>query len=209
MKVERMGWIVAAALAGAMVGMGFQDKSEKTGTVDIEKVFNQSEYAKKQTEGLRNMGQARLGVVDFIRNHRTMKAADAEKFRQLSLKENRTATDTAEMERLRTQAQGDEQKFKELSVKGSPSATDVTQLEDFNRRKEETGALLQKWNEDFSNEIQSRQENLRGETLQRVKDSVAKVAKEQGYSIIFVQSVAPYSANDITDAALKSMNSQK
>jgi Skp family chaperone for outer membrane proteins len=209
MKLERLGWVVAAALAGAMIGMGFQGNAQKTGTVDLEKVFNESTFAKKQTEGLRNMGQSRVGVVEFLRTYRTLKPEDATKFKDLSLKETKTPTDTAELERIKNQAQQDEQKYRELSTKDKPTQAEITQIEEFNRRKQSTGELLEKWNGEFTNELQTRQEGLRGETLQRVKDAVAQVAKDQGYSIVFVQNVAPYSANDLTGEALKAMNNKK
>ncbi len=209
MKIERLGWIVAAALAGAMIGMGFQEKGTKTGTVDLERVFNESAYAKSQTEGLRNMGQARVTVVEFLRTYRTLKPEDANKFRDLSLKATPTAADKAELERIKNQAMSDEQKYRELSTKDKPTQAEVNQIEEFNRRKDTTANLLEKWNGEFTNELQTRQESLRGETLQRVKDAVAQVAKDQGYSIVFVQNVAPYSANDLTAEALKAMNNKK
>lgn len=209
MKFERMGWIIAATLAGAMFGMGFQGSSEKSATVDIERVFNESSYAKKQTEGLRNMGQARLSVMEFVRTYRTLKPEDAVKFRDLSVKENRTPTETADLERIKTQAQTDEQKYRQLSTKPNPTQAEVDQISEFNKRKDATAELLAQWNEDFTGEIQAKQDALRTETLQRVKEAVAAVAKQQGYSIVFAQTVAPYSANDLTEAALKSMNDKK
>lgn len=209
MKFERLGWVVAAALCGAMVGMGFQGNVQKTGTVDLEKVFNESGYAKKQTEGLRNMGQARVSVVEFVKTYRTIKGDDAVQFRDLSLKETPTASDKAELERIRNQAQKDEQTYRELSTKEKPTPAEVTQIEEFNRRKEGSGQLLEKWNSDFTTELQSKQENLRAETLQKVKDAVSQVAKDQGYSMVFVQNIAPYSANDLTADALKVMNGKK
>lgn len=209
MKFEKLGWIVAASLAGAMVGMGFQTKTDKTGTVDIERVFNESTYAKKQTEGLRNMGQARLSVIEFLRTYRTLKAEDAQKFRDLTLKEQKTPADNAELERIKNQAQTDEQTYRQLSTKEKPTQAEVDKITDFNKRKDATGDLMNKWNDDFTNEIQGKQGALRDETLQRVKDAVNSVAKSQGYTIVFAETVAPYSANDLTDAALKAMNDKK
>lgn len=209
MKFERLGWVVAAALAGAMFGMGFQGGAQKTGTVDLAKVFNDSAYAKKQTDGLRNVAQARVGVVEFLRTYRTVKPEDANKFRDLSLKENATAADKAEIERIKTQAQADEQTYRAVTTKDKPTQAEVSQIEEFNRRKEATAQLLEKWNGDFTTELQTRQENLRTETLQRVKDAVAQVAKDQGYSMVFDQNIAPYSANDLTAEALKAMNNKK
>jgi len=39
MKLEKMGWLVAASLAGAMVATGFQGANDKVGVVDLSKVF--------------------------------------------------------------------------------------------------------------------------------------------------------------------------
>ena len=209
MKFERLGWIVAAGLAGSMIGMGFQGNTAKTGTVDMEKVFNDSTFAKKQTEGLRNQLTLRMGVIDFVKTYRTVKADDATKFKDLSLKENPTATDKADLERIKKDAQADEQKYRELAVKDKPTQAEVNQIEEFNRRKEASGGILERWNGEFTNDVQSKQEALRNETLQRVKDVVAQVAKDQGYSMVFAQHIAPYSANDITAEALKAMNAKK
>jgi len=209
MKLERLGWIVAAALAGGMVGMGFQGATEKTGTVDLAKVFNDSEYAKKQTDALKTMGQARQGVIEFVRTNPHMKTEDATKFKELSLKDSATAADKADLERIKADAQANETKFREVTSKNNPTPADVSQIEEFNRRKDTTQNLLEKWNADFSAEIQTKQESLRNDTLSRVKDAVKQAAKNQGYSIVFVQDIAPYSANDLTQDSLNAMNAKK
>jgi Skp family chaperone for outer membrane proteins len=209
MRFERLGWIVAAALAGGIAAAGFQGSTEKSGTVDLAKVFNDSEYAKKQTESLRNMGQARQGVIDFIRQNPHMKTEDTTRFRELSVKEAPTAPEKAELERIKNDAQASETKFRELSTKDKPSQAELTQLEELNRRKDNSQQVLDKWNQDFAAELQQRQEGLRNDTLARVKDAVSQVAKTQGYTIVFVQDVAPYSAHDLTADALKAMNGKK
>ncbi len=209
MKFDRLGWVVAAVLVGGIVGMGFQAPAAKTGTVDLAKVFNESEYAKQQTEGLRNMGASRQDVIDFVRTYRSMKAEDATKFKDLTLKANASATEKAELERLKNEGQAAETKYRELSTKASPSQAELAQIEEMNRRKDATGALLEQWQNDFAGEIQTRQESLRNDTLGRVKAAIQQVARDQGYTMVFDQAVAPYSANDITAEALKAMNAKK
>jgi len=206
MKFDRLGWIVAAALAGGIAGMGFQNTTEKTGTVDMAKVFNDSDYAKKQTDSLRTMGQARQGVLEFIRQNEHLKPEDATKFHDLSIKADPTANDKADIERIKKDAITVEMRFSTLSTKDKPTQAEVTELEDLNRRKEAVEAMLGKWGQDFSTELQTKQEGLRNDTLEKVKDAVAQVAKQQGYTMVFVQDVAPYSANDLTPDALKVMN---
>ncbi|AIE85176.1 OmpH family outer membrane protein [Fimbriimonas ginsengisoli] len=209
MKFERLGWIIAAVLAGGIAGVGFQGGNEKVGTVDLAKVFNDSEYAKKQTELLRTMGTTRQSIMEFLKANPHMKAEDATKFRDLSLKDPLAAPDKAELERLKNEAQATETKYRELSTKDKPTPTEVTQIEELNRRRETAVQLLEKWNSDFTAEVGQRQEGLRNETLQRVKEAVQQAAKSQGYSMVFVQDVAPYSANDLTAEALKVMNAKK
>jgi len=209
MKFDRLGWVVAAALVGGIAGMGFQGTTEKTGTVDMAKVFNESEYAKKQTDSLRTMGQARQGVLEFLRQNSHMKPEDATKFHDLSIKADPTATDKADVERIKKDAGTTEQRFSTLSQKDKPTQAEVTEMEDMNRRKDAVTDLVQKWSQDFSGELQAKQEALRNDTLDKVKDAVAQVAKQQGYTMVFVQDIAPYSSNDLTGDALKAMNNKK
>lgn len=209
MKFERLGWIIAATLLGGIVGMGFRAPGDKTGTVDLARVFNESEYAKKQTESLRNMGSQRQAIVEFLRTYPHLKSEDAVKFRELSLKVTPTPADKAEQERIKNDAQASEQKYRDLTTKSGPTQAELTQLDDLNRRQQTNGQNLQKWNEEFAGELQQRQESLRNETLQRVREAVQQVGKDQGYSIVFVQDVAPYSSNDVTGDALKAMNAKK
>jgi Skp family chaperone for outer membrane proteins len=209
MKFDKLGWIVAAALAGGIAGAGFQGNTEKTGTVDLAKVFNDSEFAKKQTESLKVMGAARQGVIEFVRANPHMKTEDALKFKELTVKDSPTANDKADLERLKTIAQASESDYRTLTTKEKPQQAEIAQIEDFNKRKDSSQSLLEKWNADFSAELQTKQESLRTETLSRVKEAIQTVAKNQGFSIIFVQEVAPYSANDLTPDALKAMNAKK
>jgi Skp family chaperone for outer membrane proteins len=209
MKFERLGWIVAAVLAGSMVGVGFQDKTEKTGSVDLHKVFDESDYAKKQTEVLRNMGTVRAGVLEFVHSNIHMKPDDAAKFRRLSLLEAPTAPDTADLQRLKSDAITNEGNFTTLQTKSNPGADVMAQIDEMNKHRDANNALLEQWNRDFTTEVQTKQENLRNDTLTRVKDAVQQVAKAQGYSIVFAQDVAPYSANDLTAEALVAMNKKK
>lgn len=201
--------MVAALLVAGIVGSGFQKPGDKIGTVDMEKVFNDSTFAKTQTDNLKTMGQARQSVLEFLSTYRTIPAADATKFRELALKEKATEADKAEMDRITAAAKLSEQKFRDLSTKAGPTPEELKQIEEFNRRKDATDALLQQWQQDFMTEVQTKQAGLRTDALKKVKDAIQKVGKDQGYSIVFDASSAPYSANDITDEAMKAMNAMK
>ncbi len=46
------------------------------------------------------------------------------------------------------------------------------------------------------------------DTMQRVKDAISQVGRDQGYSLVLAQNIAPYSANDLTADAMKAMNNK-
>jgi len=209
MNIERLGWVAAAALAGGMIGMGFKAPGDKTGTVDVAKVFKESDYAKKQTEGLRQQVKARQDVMEFIRGHRNMKGEDASKLRDLSIKEVATPADSSEITRLKTDADAAEAKARELQTVDKPTAAQLSQLDDFTKRKDATGQLLEKWGQEFQSEFQGKQEKMSADTLQRVKDAIQQVGKDQGYSMIFSADIAPFSPNDVTADAMTKMNAKK
>lgn len=209
MKIEKMGWYVAIALAGAMCGMGFKAPGDKIGSVDLSRVFNESEFAKKQSESLRAMGAARQDVLQLISTYRTMRPEDAQKFHDLSLKATPAPTDKDELDKIKAAAIDSDKLYRALATKASPQASELTQIEELNRRKDSTGALQQKWATEFDADINTMREKLRADTLSKAKDAVNQVGKDQGFSIVFVSDVAPYSANDLTDAALKQMNKKQ
>jgi hypothetical protein len=201
-----MGWYVAVGLLGCMIGMGFQGATQKFGTVDLAKVFNDSDFAKAQDANLKSMGQSRKATLDFLTSYPSLSAADAQKFADLSTKAEPNAADKAELDRIRSAAVVTDQKFRDLQTKDKPTDADRVALADLNSRVKANQALAQKLNDDFTEEIRTQQEKLRADTLLKAKAAVADAAKKGDYSVILVQDVAPYSANDLTADALKAMN---
>ena len=102
-----------------------------------------------------------------------------------------------------------DQKFRDLQTKANPTDDDRKQLGTYNQNAKENNALAQRLNDEFTDELRQQQDKLRADTLSRAKTAVAEAAKKGEVSVVFVQDVAPYSANDITADALKSMNSKK
>jgi len=206
MNVERLGWIAAAALAGGIVAMGFKAPGDKTGTVDVAKVFKDSDMAKKQTDTLRAQVVARRSVMEFVGANRNMKPEDAGKLHDLVIKEAPTAADKVEIERIKGDATAAETKARELQTKDKPTAADLTQLDDFTKHKDATGQLLDKWQKDFQEEIQTKEAKMNDDTLDKVRQAIQQVGRDQGYSIVFSNNIAPYCPNDLTTEASNKMN---
>jgi len=209
MNIERLGWVAAAALAGGMVGMGFKAPGDKTGTVDIAKVFKDSDLAKKQTDMLRAQVLARRSVMEFVSNNRNIKVEDANKLRDLLVKEQLTPAEHADVERIKQDAQAAETKARTLQTTEKPTPADLSQLEEFTKRKDATGQLLDKWQKDFEAELRQKEDKANDDTMQKVREAITQVGHDQGYSIVFSQQIAPYCPNDITTEASNKMNSKK
>ncbi len=212
MNKENLGWAVSGALAMSLifvVSTGFQEKALKLGTVNVAKVFDDSEIRQKLDVEIREFGTARENTFNFLATYPMLATADLKKFRELSLKLPQTDADKAELERLRKAGVTADQKYRELQTK--PNATDAekTQLATYQRNVQENERYLGLTQQEFSREITDRQSKMRADTLLKVKAAISEISQKQGYSIVFSDETAPYAANDLTPEALKAINAKK
>jgi Skp family chaperone for outer membrane proteins len=209
MRFEKFGWIAAVALAAVLVGSGFQARGDKVGVVDMSRVFTESEHYKRQNEQLRAFGSTRGALLEFVEQNRTFTAEQALRFKELSLKSAATAGEKQELEGIKAAVMANVKKLSQLQTKPSPSAAETEEMQELSRQSNSMTATAQRWAYEFDEELRNYHEQLRGETLQRAKAAVREVAAKQGYNLVFVNEVAPYSANDLTGEALKAMNAKK
>ena len=103
-----------------------------------------------------------------------------------------------------------DKKRNELSQKGSALTEDEKkQLDEFAKRAQMMGGVLEQWNGDFTEDLTTLQQKLQQETIEKAKAALAQVGKAQGFAVVLESNVAPYSANDVTDAVVKQMNANK
>lgn len=209
MRVKYFGWIVAAAIVAVGVGAGFETQGTKIGVVDLAKVFNESDYAKGQTDSLKSVGAIRQGMLEFADTYRTFTPEQANRFHDLSVKATATAADKAEIEKIKNDVMASDKRLKDLQTKTSPTAAEAAELSELTRRTQMTQDTVQRWSREFNDELGQLQGKLRQDALDRVRDAVKQVGSAQGYSIIFTTDMAPYGANDVTADALKAMNAKK
>ncbi len=206
MKIENMGWLTAGGLCLFAMASGFQGPADKLGVVDLSRVFNESEFAKKQTETLRTVGEARSAMLQFADTYKTFTVEQATRFKDLSVKPNLTEPEKAEIEKIKKDVMAADKQLSDLSQKASPSPAEVTSLNDLNRRKQNTSNLLRRWAQDFDDEVGTMRDKLRADALVKVKESVQQAGKAGAFSLVFANDVAPYGANDVTNDAVKAIN---
>lgn len=208
-NMNRTGWAIAALLLGVFAAVGFQDASNKIGIVDISKVVEMSDFGKANQASFNQMKTAREGVLEFIDTYRVLTVEQATRFRDLSIKPTPTAEEKAELDRIKADVMAADKKNKELSVKANLTPEDRALIEEYSKRANNMEMTAGRWLREFTNELQGWADKQKLTSLDRARAAVQEVAKAQGFTVVFEVGVAPYGANDLTDAALKAMNAKK
>ncbi len=204
------GWLVAAGLLGAMLASGFQAApSLKLGTVDVNRVVESSEWGKGNARTLAAMKKAREDVLEFIDTYRVLTPEQAQRVRDLTVKTNRSKEEDAELERVKSEVVTANKRLQELSTKSNLTPEERTLLEEYARRSQMMNEQATRWLREFTNEIQSWVDDRKTQSYARARQAVNDVAAKDGYTMVFEASVAPYGANDVSDAALAAMNARK
>lgn len=206
---DQLGWALAAAFAGIMLAGGFQVSSDKSGVVDIAKVVEQSTYGKSNQVQFAALKAAREGLLEFIDQTRVLTTEQALRLRELNLKEAMNEADKAESERIRADVLASAKKLQELSAKPDLTAEERTLMDEYAKRGQTMNVTAQRWYGEFTDEMQTWADKRKLESVQKARDAIQQVAKAQGFTIVFEVGVAPYGANDLTDAALQAMNAAK
>lgn len=203
------GWVLAAALAGVVLAGGFQDGAGKYGIVDFAGIVEKSDYFKAEDAKLNAMKTAREGLLQFLFENKCATTEQATRLRDLTVKENVTAPEKQEMDKIKADVQANEKKFKDLGTKPNLTPDETALVRELAGRRQTIEDILPRWQQEFERELQGKFAQVRQSAIDRAKASLAEVAKAGGYSVIFRSDVAPYGANDVSDAALKSMNAKK
>ena len=208
-KIDKLGWPVAAALAGAMATSalsGFQaNTAPKFATVDMTKVAENSNLIAANKEVFDTARRTRADVLDFIVANRAMDTNDAKKFAEISTKATPTPADRAETDRLRAAGLAATTNQRALSTKTPLTDPEKAQLDNYGKQAQANGALLSTLQAQFQSDLQKTDDDLTTKAQERIRDVVRTVGVKQGYTVVFSVNAAPYAANDLTDEATKAL----
>lgn len=208
LNISNMGWLVAAAMAGAMLVSGFQGGTDKIGVVDIAKVVSQSNIGKADQATFTQMKASREGVLEFVDTYRVLTNEQAQKIKELSLLPNPKPEQKTELERIKAEVKASSARSTELASKTSPTAEDRALMDEFGRRSQTMEQVAQRWYREFTQELQDWADKQKAASIDKAKAAVQEVAKAQGYTVVFEAGVAPYGANDLFDPTLKALNAK-
>lgn len=209
LRFLQLGWVIAAGVIGVSMAGGFQDKAIKIGVVDITKVVEQSDFGKSNQDTFNKMKTAREGLLEFIDTYRVLTNEQAQRIRDLSLKPNLSAAESAELDRQKADVIATSKRSNELATKPNMTPEERTLVEDYARRSQNMNDVASRWFREFTADMQAWGDKQKLDMIDRARSAIQTVAKEQGYTVVFELGVAPFAANDISDDALKAMNAKK
>lgn len=208
MSMEKLGWIVAAAALGLVAASGFQAGMEKTATVNLQSLVDSSNLGKKNSGVFDKMKDAREGLLRFMDENRVLTMDQANDLRTLMLMDNPTEADKSKLERVKADVVAQAKRNQELSGKTSLTPEERTLLQEYASRSAAIENLEDQWIDEFRGQMQQWAVDRKVESLQVAKQTAQQIAKEKGYSLVFDQSVAIYSPNDLTNDTLQAMNAK-
>lgn len=208
-RLYQIGWCVAASLLAVLLVSGFQNTTEKTGVVDVQKLVTTSEFGKSSQASIDKLSSTRKETLQFVGENPCMTVEEAQSFHELSVKTTLTTDEQAKLATVRKSASDNTKKLTDLMAKTTPSTDEKALISDLTDRANKTRNAAGQWAQDFQQEIQQYGEGQYAATMDRVQSSLQDTAKAQGFTAIFDKRYAPYGTSDITDACLAAMNARK
>ncbi len=208
-RLLQFGWVLAAAMIGVALAGGFQASTIKIGTVDTVRMLDESDYGKEGQLTFKKMKESREGILEFIDTYKVLTTEQAQKIRDLSLKDKPTKEEQAELARIKADVKAANARSVELATKPNVSIAERTEVEEFARRTQTMNDIGTRWFREFSDEMTKYADKRKLAGLSKARDAINEVSKAQGYTVVFDENTAPYGANDLTDATLAAMNAKK
>lgn len=205
----QLGWVIACAFIGVALAGGFQSPAIKIGVVDISKVVEQSDFGKSNQDVFNKMKTSREGLLEFIDTYRVLTNDQAQRLKDLALKPTLSKEEDAEQERIKAEVVATSKRSTELATKPNLTPEERALVEEYARRSQTMNDVATRWFREFTADMQGWADKQKLDSIERARTAIQQVAKDQGYTVVFEVGVAPFGANDVSDAALQAMNAKK
>ncbi len=202
------GWVVGIALFAMIAAVGFQANAPKFGSIDMNRLIQESKMGQRNTTRLTNAFKNRQAVLAYIEDNAILNMQQATRLRELGTKETLTEAEKQEQEKVKGEVAAAVKQYNELNGKANLTPQETNILTDYNQRIELMRSVLQQFGNEFQSEIQDLQTQVRDEERTKAREALNEVSKKQGYTVVFESQVAPFSANDVTDEAIKALDAK-
>lgn len=206
MKINRSVFIVAGAVAAFLSLAAFQNTTLKVGVVDLARVAEESKLGKRKKAEFDARRNQMAALLQFVNEHRVMTRAQGNQLKTLMLLPNPTPTQTEDLKKLQDTIRAQKAELDGLMRKVGPTQAELQRANELSAMLNEAGEMAREWNQDFGAEMSQLAQQSQQEVIDKARVAAQKVGQKGGYSVVFEAGVAVYAANDITQEAIRQMD---
>lgn len=203
---------ITATLTGARAG---EDKPAaiRVALVDVGRLSGEYNSNITAFQELQKRGQINITVLRTLAQHALLSEADQKALGDLVLAEVNTPNglnpaQKEQKQKLLDKSKAMSEEFLGLQQKmvGQLTPQDKEKLNQYYKAQSDTEQRLQKSKTDSDDALESDALKNRTKALKDVRDAIAKVAKDKGFTLVLSNEVAWFAETDVTDDVLKVLN---
>lgn len=196
------GWLIGWCLLSAVSAQSF-------GMVDLRRVERESNYFKTRNEQLQALAERFGRTVQTMVENPILTDEERQELQNLLLAEKLDANQQQRVQQLTQTARQRAEELQQLRQKPQPSETEKAALERFTQMEARGREAVQVLDQQLSQRIRQRQQELLEEATKAVEEIVVQIAKERKLAAVFVKGEVIYAENDITDEVIKRLDNRK
>jgi Skp family chaperone for outer membrane proteins len=206
MKINRVTVAAVGIVAAFFAISAFQNQTLKFGVVDLGAVADGSKLGARKRVEFDARRDKMTALMQFVAEQRVVSRAQCSQLKTLMLTANPTPAQAQELKQLQDQVRAQKTEFDTLMRVVSPRPDQLQRANELSAMANEAQEILRDWNQEFNFEMQQLRQAFQEEVLEKAKEAAKKVSQRGGFSTVFEAGVAVYAANDITQDAIKQMD---
>ena len=182
-----------------------------TGTIDLEKAFNESNEKKQLDQELQTFRDQLRQELDLRSTHKLLSPEEFEHLSALKAKPDTSDADKKKLDELMALSKQRDQELQGLQQKQNPSDAEKARLKELQEQVNTAEASLKEKANESQIKLNNRTIELSRRVTQAIESAVSAIAKEKSLSLVFNKSFGEvlfvvYSSVDLTDEVLKRLN---
>lgn len=208
MKLDKKQYLIifAAFFLGMFALTAWQGNTQKFAVVSLGDVAERSKLGQREKKEFEALKTKYGSLIQFLNTNKVAAREDVQKVVDLWVKDKPTAAETQQLETLKTKAQTQSEELRRLISVLNPSAEQQTRIRELSGMSQGTEDMLPQLDNMLGTSMQQRANAKQQEVLDKARAAVQKVGKRDGFTMVFENQVAVYGATDLTDEALKTMD---
>ncbi len=178
------------------------------GSVDTAKCAQESKGRQASEDELRGFGQTLERALQRLSgsSSRFLTEAEIKELAALYEKEPASEGDKKRIQELETKGDASSAELSRLQQVGSPTDADKKKFSDLTTEQQKGDAVLQSVRDTYLARVNARREELSMKYTNQIRETVGKIAKDKGLTVVFDSQFVLYTATDITQDVIKALN---